>query len=309
MIFCRVLRPAGVVMLAASSFLPPAIAGQSEATPAPPPLPKKVQAKAPPTQPFGAKAFEPSDKTVIRWLGHAGFFINSRGTTMMLDPLVEGFDMHIMIEQPIMPRDVPHLDAVLITHADNDHYSVLTARDLKPVTREYHSTKYVSSLMQKDGLPSFGHDVGDVFKVGAVTIKITPVDHDWQNSFPQMAQPGGHHFEKRDACGFWIETPDGNIWAIGDTRLMPEHLHEPTPDAIFFDFSDSPFHLGLDGALKLANTYPNTPLLLSHWGSVEPDMKEFDGNPKDLNGRVVNPERIKILAPGEPFVLNRVKKP
>ena len=55
---------------------------------------------------------------------------------MMLDPLMEGFDMHIMIEQPIMPKDVTHLDVVLITHADNDHYSVPTTMDLKPVTRE-----------------------------------------------------------------------------------------------------------------------------------------------------------------------------
>lgn len=34
---------------------------------------KKYQAKAPKTQPFGAKAFEPSNKTTIRWLGMAGF--------------------------------------------------------------------------------------------------------------------------------------------------------------------------------------------------------------------------------------------
>ena len=28
-------------------------------------------------------------------------------------------------------------------------------------------------------------------------------------------------FKNEDACGFWIETPDGNIWAPGDSRLMP----------------------------------------------------------------------------------------
>src|SRR4051812_18758321 len=79
---------------------------------------KKYQPKAPNTQPFGAEAFNASQETTIRWLGAAGFFINSRGTTVMIDPLLEGFDMPIMIDMPIAPKDVPHLDSVLITHSD-----------------------------------------------------------------------------------------------------------------------------------------------------------------------------------------------
>jgi hypothetical protein len=36
------------------------------------------QAAAPQTQPFGAEAFEAAVTTVLRWLGMAGFLINSR---------------------------------------------------------------------------------------------------------------------------------------------------------------------------------------------------------------------------------------
>src|SRR5579884_3248677 len=122
---------------------------------------KKYQAKAPKTQPFGAGAFAASRQTTIRWLGAAGFFINSRGTTLMIDPLLEGFDMPIMIDMPILPKEVPHLDAVLITHSDTDHYSIVTCRDLKPVCHSFHSTKYVDTVMQTDGLPGFGHGIGD----------------------------------------------------------------------------------------------------------------------------------------------------
>ena len=70
------------------------------------------QARAPKTQPFGAEAFEASNGTVLRWLGMAGFLINSRGTTLMVDPLLGGFDMPVMIEFPIAADDVPKLDAV-----------------------------------------------------------------------------------------------------------------------------------------------------------------------------------------------------
>ena len=110
-----VIQPASIG--AQTSAQPPAIAAQ-----------KKYQAKPPATQPFDAKAFAPSDRTTVRWTGNAGFFVNSRGTTLMIDPLLQGFDMPIMIEMPILPKDVPRLDAVLVTHSDNDHYSVPTLR-------------------------------------------------------------------------------------------------------------------------------------------------------------------------------------
>src|SRR4029450_5592289 len=106
------------------------------------------QARAPQTQPFGVDAFEAAETTVLRWLGMAVFLINSRGTTLMVDPLLGGFDMPVMIEFPITADKVPGLDAVLVTHSDNDHYSVPTCRDLAAVTGEYHSTQYVASLMK-----------------------------------------------------------------------------------------------------------------------------------------------------------------
>ena len=88
------------------------------------------QARAPKTQPFGAEAFGADDGTTLRWLGMAGFLINSRGTTLMVDPLLEGFDMPIMIDMPIAAKDVPDVDAILVTHCDNDPHSVPTCRAL-----------------------------------------------------------------------------------------------------------------------------------------------------------------------------------
>ena len=267
---------------------------------------KKYQAKAPPTQPFGQEAFGKSKETTIRWLGMGGFLINSRGTTLMVDPLLKGFDMPVMIDFPIKTEDVPKLDAILVTHSDNDHYSIPTNRDLKSVTKSYHSTIYVDSLMKAEGFPSFGHNPGEKFKVGPVSVKMVAVDHAWQNAYPGTAT---RTFKDEDSTGFLIETPDGTIWAQGDSRLMPEHLSiSPIPDAILFDFSDSEWHFTFEGAVKIANAYPNTPLLLCHWGSVDaPDFAPFNGDPERLKKAIINPERIHVLAPGEPFTLAKLK--
>jgi L-ascorbate metabolism protein UlaG (beta-lactamase superfamily) len=267
---------------------------------------KKYQAKAPKTQPFGKEAFQKSKNTTIRWLGMAGFLINSRGTTIMVDPLLEGFDMPLLINFPIKTNAVPYLDAVFITHADNDHFSVPTNVGMAKVVKSYHSTQYVDSLMKNLNLQSFGHNIGDTVKVKNITARLTPADHAYQNAYPGMSP---RWFKNEDACGFWIDTPDGTIWHPGDTRLLPEHLTMKSPDAILFDFSDSEWHFTFNGAVKLANAYPNAQLVLCHWGSVDsPDFSPFNGDPKKLYEVIVNPERIKVVAPGEPFILSRAKK-
>ena len=267
---------------------------------------KKYQATAPATKPFGKKAFSKSKYTTLRWLGMAGFLINCRGTTFMVDPLLEGFDMQLLIKFPILAKDIPHLDAVFVTHADNDHFSIPTNTAISKVTDIYHSTVYVDSLMKNLKLKSVGHNIGETFKLKNISITLTACDHAYQNAYPGMSK---RWFKNEDACGFWFDTPDGSIWATGDSRLIPQHLTMTAPDAILFDFSDSEWHFTFEGAVKIANAYPNAQLLLCHWGSVDsPDFSPFNGDPKKLFEVVVNPERIKVLAPGQAFVLKPIKK-
>ncbi len=58
--------------------------------------------------------------------------------------------------------------------------------------------------------------------------------------------------------------------------------------------------------MQITNTYPGTPLLLHHWGSVNaPDFTPFNGDPDVLPDLITNPERIHVLAPGQPYTLTR----
>jgi L-ascorbate metabolism protein UlaG (beta-lactamase superfamily) len=94
--------------------------------------------------------------------------------TLMVDRPLGGLDMPVMIEFPIAAADVPKLDAVLVTHSDNDHYSVPTCRDLAQVTGEYHSTEYVASLMKQEGFAAYGHDIGEHLAIGPVRVESLP---------------------------------------------------------------------------------------------------------------------------------------
>lgn len=263
------------------------------------------QAMPPKTQKITKEAFQKIDKTEIRWLSSAGVMINTRGTILMIDPLLEGFDMPLLVDMPILPKDIPHIDAMLITHIDNDHFSIPTCQDVKDVCYSYHAPKYVASMMKENNIPGIGHDIHETFKIKDINITLTPAWHNWQN---EKAKYQYREWKKEDYCGYWIETLDGTIWMPGDSRLLEEHLHMPQPDMILFDFADDKWHITLEGAIQLANTYPKADLLCIHWGCVKSDMAVFNGNPTVLYDKITNPERIKVLAPGEPITLLKKEK-
>lgn len=210
--------------------------------------------------------------------------------------------MPLLAEPPLAPADVPRLDALLVTHIDSDHFSRATCKSLSGVCKAYHAPHYVARQMKTEcGIDGVGHDIGDCFSVGGVQVTLTPVCHTWQNDFAEYAY---RKWMPEDYCGYWFDTPDGTVWVPGDSRLMEEHLAMNAPDVILFDFSDDSWHIGFENAVKLANAYPGSRLICIHWGCIDaPDMPPFNPDPRKLFGRVSNPERIYILAPGEEFTL------
>lgn len=261
---------------------------------------EKGQAIAPQTRNMTKADFRDRAGTSIYWLGGGGAMVCSFGTVLMIDPVLEGFDMPLLIEIPITPSNVPKLDCVLLSHVDNDHYSRETCRDLKKVCREYHAPFYVSSMLNEEcGIDGIGHEIGEHFQIGDIDIELTPADHAWQN---QIEKYQYRVWEKRDYCGFYIRTLDAKIWYVGDSRLMECQLQMTPPDVILMDFSDSQEHIGLENAYRLANAYPEAKLILIHWGTVDaPDFAAFNGDPQNILDHVQNPERVLILAPGEEY--------
>lgn len=264
---------------------------------------KRGQAMPGPVQPISPKDFGPMDHTELRWLGGGGIMLNCRGTVLMIDPVLEGFDMPLLFEPPISAGQVPHLDGVLITHIDNDHFSVPTCRHLMGVCKSYHAPGYVAELMEEKALPGTRHGIGEEFSIGPVKLSTTPAWHSWQNDSPEHQY---REWKREDYCGYWLDTPDGSIWLPGDSRLLPEHLQMPAPDVILFDFSDNDWHIGLEGAVELANAYPEAKLFCIHWGTVDaPDFTPFNGNPEVLLARVSSPERVCAIAPGKALALKK----
>ena len=259
-----------------------------------------MQRKAKTPVPITRKAFEKTDTTAVYWLGNGGAMINSHDTVILIDPLLKGFDMKSLIEPPLKPEDIVRVDAILITHSDNDHMSLPTLAAL-PNLPVIHAPHYVAELLDEKGIQAIGHDINEAFTIGDIKVRLTPADHAWQNESPK------HHtrdFQLEDFCGFYLTTPDGKIWMPGDSRLMEEQLHQETPDLILLDISDSRWHIGKEGVVRLTGAYPESKLLPIHWGCVDaPEWKEFNGDPDEIKNMIVNPERFHEAAPGESWQL------
>lgn len=251
---------------------------------------------------MGAEALGPQETTTVTWLGGAGLLVNARGATVMVDPVLEGFDMPVLFDAPLAAEDVSTLDALLVTHIDNDHFGRPTCTKLARVCERFHAPAYVASVMRDEGMPGVGHDIDDVFEAApGVVARLTPAWHNWQNESKKW---GYRTWKREDYCGYWLDTPDGSIWLPGDSRLLDEHLHMPAADLIVFDFSDNDWHITFDGAVELANAYPDSRLLCIHWGTVDaPDWSTFNADPRELAAHVVNPERVLAAYPGEPVTL------
>lgn len=264
---------------------------------------EKGQAVAAETVKLTDKAFEDSNSTDIYWLGGAGIMIHSYHTNIMIDPVLEGFDMPLLYEVPIFSNEVMELDGLLITHIDNDHFSRPTCSHVKGACKKYYAPNYVADVMNEEGYPTEKKDIGDTFIIGEMKCKLTPAKHNWQNGVKKWQY---RYWEEKDYCGYWMETEEGTIWLPGDSQLLESQLHMDHPDVILFDFADNPWHITFEGAVKLANAYPDAKLICIHWGSVDaPGMTPFNGNPENLVSRVVNPERIYALAPGEKFEMKK----
>jgi len=275
---------------------------------------KKKQASAPRTRKMGAADFTQREETVIYWLGSGGIFLQSHGVRLMIDPvictkpdnpLVSEAGYSLLVPPPVEPEAVLELDAILYTHADYDHLAKDSARGLLSAGAVYYGTPFVRNTLLEFGIPEeriCTCQIGETFSIGSIALTLTPASHSWQKDRPEF----DWCFGPEDCCGFYLKTKDGNVWIPGDSILMEEHLRMKMVDWMFFDISSDPYHFGTENALRLANTLQDAQLILYHYGTYDaPDKPAFNADPEVITGRLQNPERLHIPAPGEPVTIRK----
>ncbi|HYF38532.1 MAG TPA: MBL fold metallo-hydrolase, partial [Gemmatimonadales bacterium] len=83
----------------------------------------------------------PDDRLTLAWLGHATVLVNFFGSWLLTDPALEpriGIGRGLaklgprrLVEPGLKPRELPVLDALLLSHAHMDHTDLGTLRFLR----------------------------------------------------------------------------------------------------------------------------------------------------------------------------------
>ena len=262
------------------------------------------------TQPISHSFFHAGGHTLAVWLGMAGAILNARGTILLIDPLISTIDQDGKISEegsyplrvplPVEAKDVPRADAVLYTHADNDHFGRLTARILAEQTGcRFIAPPPVEQALREMGVPAqriLPAKEGGRHRLGEAVVQVTPAAHGWQEVDP---------WRREDCCGFLIKTPDGTVWHPGDTVWIDDLEAYKDVDVLFFDVAAVPYHLGPQGSARLAKSCGAKVMIAYHYGTFDLPPGSFancdpdDALPylKDLPG-----EYLK-LNPGETLKL------
>jgi L-ascorbate metabolism protein UlaG (beta-lactamase superfamily) len=258
------------------------------------------------TVPIEDSFFDERPDTIITWLGMAGALINSRGTIILIDPLISyGADERtcetgdrLLVPHPVTADRIPKTDFVCYTHADGDHYAEKTAdilnKRFKPV---FICPSVIAEKLIKLGVEERRlvriNDFA-TYPAGNAEIYITPALHDWQKVDP---------WKREECCGYLIKTPDGNIWHPGDTRLIPELEEIRNVDVLFFDVAAVDSHLGPEGSARLAETSGAKKMIAYHYGTFDLPPGSYGGcDPddalpfiKDLKAEFLKPDPGEII--------------
>lgn len=259
------------------------------------------------------KFFESKTDTRITWLGNAGFLINSRGTIILIDPLISTkpglphiseCGLGLKIDLPLTMKQLLRIDLVLYTHTDIDHLGPITAVALAKHRPVFIGTQSVSDCLIELGVGSdliVKGQVGQTIQSHDIDFTLTPADHPWQE---KAVKPNRLPFEFGECCGFILQTRDGTLFFPGDTRLMKEHLLITDVDFLALDVSTDEYHLNSDGAVELANHLSSALIVPMHYGTFDSEKPAHNGSPLTIINKITDyKKRVVTLSPGEVMVI------
>jgi L-ascorbate metabolism protein UlaG (beta-lactamase superfamily) len=241
----------------------------------------------------------------VEFVGHSTTLIDLDGVRLLTDPLLRKRVAHLRRAAPLRRETVSDLDAVLVSHAHDDHLDVPSLRLLGREARIV-APKGVARLLR--GFRVEEIEEGEEIEIGPVTIRATHADHD-----------GGRPLRSGTTALGYAVLGSSRIYFAGDTDLFPEL--DGLVDRL--DLALVPIwgwgaslgrgrHLDPEGAAEAVRLLRPRIAVPIHWGTYRPAHRSasasFLSAPAVDFARaaaIAAPEvEIRVLQPGETLTLS-----
>jgi L-ascorbate metabolism protein UlaG (beta-lactamase superfamily) len=162
-----------------------------------------------------------SQASQVTWLGHAAVLVQTAGKNLLVDPLffsssdppARGEDV------PFDPRTLPKIDAILITHGDNDHLNANSLAMLPPSTPIYlprvgnEPAPYQVDLFGVARVLGFERivelEAGDEVRIGSVMVTACPfAGESWGLDLAKLT--------------YLVESDEASLFFAADSNEMPD---------------------------------------------------------------------------------------
>ncbi len=172
-----------------------------------------------PVQPLVPPMAATGDKQVkITWFGHSAFLLELDGKILLLDPMLGKYSSPLPLigmkrysEKPVRIKELPEIDAVLLSHDHYDHLDYKSIIKLKDKVKAFHVPLGVGNHLERWGVPKEkikNYDWWEEAELGGLLLACTPAQHF-----------SGRNLHDRNAtlwCSWVIRGQDTSIFFSGD---------------------------------------------------------------------------------------------
>jgi L-ascorbate metabolism protein UlaG (beta-lactamase superfamily) len=141
----------------------------------------------------------------IRFLGHAAFALEHDGTTVLIDPFLNGNP------KAAASADEVAADVILLTHGHGDHFGDtvdIAKRTGAPVV----AIVEIARELEEEGLQVFDPNIGGTVEFDWGSVRLTPAWHTSTTPKGTASVP----------AGLVVEIGDKRIYHLGDTGLFSD---------------------------------------------------------------------------------------
>ncbi len=220
----------------------------------------------------------------IKYLGHAGFYIEDGDFKALIDPFLSG--------NPKAKASVDEFDDInyiFVTHGHGDHLGD-TVEIAKKTSASVITNFEISLYLGEQNVTTHPMHIGGRTKFDFGTVKMTTALHGSGIQTPNGIIYGGN------PCGFIIERNGKKIYHAGDTGLTLDMklLEDENIDLAILPIGGN-FTMDVDDAIRAVDFIKPKKVVPIHYGT----FPVIEASPEAFKNKVINAEVIILKVNGE----------